>query len=235
VSFQDLRSFLSLLRSRQLLIEVDEPVSTHLEAADILARNDGRPVFFSNVEGHPGFRIVGGIGSSREYFALALGIPSNRLLFAMKDALEHPKPPEILQDAPWMEEEGESLEALPFLRHWPGDGGAYATASIMFLRTPDGENASFHRLLRLDGKRMVARLVEGRGAHKAWLSTDQDLPVAIAIGMPPHILLAASMSPPGGLFEIHLANALSPTPLTPAPITVNTLQTFFIKFTKPSI
>ncbi len=218
MNFQDLRSFLETLKSRGLLIEIGSPVSTHLEAASILAQNDGTAVLLSNIKEHPGFMVAGGIGSRRDHFALALGVPSDRLLFSMKEALEHPSEPEILQTAPWMDEEASSLEELPFLKHWPGDAGAYSTASVMFLMTPEGENASFHRLLRLDGKRMVARLVEGRGAHRAWISAEGDIPIAIAIGLPPHILLAASMSPPGWLFEMHLANALSPTPLVEAPI-----------------
>ena len=215
---QDLRSFLELLKSEGLLVEIDKPVSTRFEIASMLAERDGTPMLFTNVKGHPGFRVLGGIGSKREYFALALGISSDRLLFALKDALEHPKQPEMHSEAPWMEERAESLDDIPFLWHWPGDGGAYATASIMFLMTPEGENASFHRLLKIDGRHMVARLVEGRSAHRAWTDTEEDIPVAISIGLPPHILLAASMSPPEGLFEMLLANSLSSTPLAESPI-----------------
>jgi UbiD family decarboxylase len=40
------------------------------------------------------------------------------------------------------------------------------------------------------------------------------LPVAIAIGCPPHVLLAASMSPPMGVDELSIAQGLAPTPLT---------------------
>jgi UbiD family decarboxylase len=55
--------------------------------------------------------------------------------------------------------------------------------------------------------------VENRGTHSAWTKTEGDLPVAIAIGLPLHILLAASMSPAPGVFEMDIAQALAPTPL----------------------
>jgi UbiD family decarboxylase len=39
------------------------------------------------------------------------------------------------------------------------------------------------------------------------------LPVAICIGLPPHVLLAASMAPPPGVDEMSIAQALAPTPM----------------------
>ena len=71
----------------------------------------------------------------------------------------------------------------------------------------------FHRLLRLDKRRMVARVVEGRGTHTALMKVQDDLPVAICIGLPPHVLLAAAMSPPPGVDELTIAQALAPTPV----------------------
>ncbi len=219
----DLRGFIREVENRGLLEQVPRPVSPDLEVARILAAEDGAPVLFRSVEGYPGYRMVGGIGSDRRYYALALGVPPDRLLFRLREALATPVPPPVDSGAPWMEVEEPAVDLLrvPFLRHWPGDGGYYATASVVFLRVPGNgyENVSFHRLLRLDSTHLVARLVEGRGAHTAWTRSKGDVPVAIAIGLPPHILLAASMSPPEGVFEMHLAQAMAPTPLVEAPLT----------------
>ena len=115
MSYQDLRSFLALLKAKGLLAEIDEPVDTRFEIASVLAERDGTPMLFTNVQGHPGFRIVGGIGSRREHFSLALGISSDRLLFAMRDALEHPRAPDLLQEAPWLENRLDSIDRIPFL------------------------------------------------------------------------------------------------------------------------
>jgi UbiD family decarboxylase len=60
---------------------------------------------------------------------------------------------------------------------------------------------------------VAARLVERRGAEVAWQKTATDLPVAICIGLPLHVLLAASMAPPPGVDELTIAEALAPTPV----------------------
>jgi UbiD family decarboxylase len=108
------------------------------------------------------------------------------------------------------------LTALPFLTHYAADAGAYASAAVAFINDPDtGPNASYHRLLRLDRTRVAARLVERRGTDSAWRkSGPAGLPVAICIGLPPHVLLAASMAPPPGVDEMIIAAALAPTPMT---------------------
>ena len=109
-----------------------------------------------------------------------------------------------------------NLEALPFLTHYAGDAGPYASAAVAFINDPDtGPNASYHRLLRLDRSRVAARLVERRGTETAWRKSSgrADLPVAICIGLPLHVLLAASMAPPPGVDELTIAQALAPTPM----------------------
>ncbi|RLC62138.1 MAG: hypothetical protein DRI80_07125 [Chloroflexota bacterium] len=68
-------------------------------------------------------------------------------------------------------------------------------------------------MMVLDETRFAARLVEGRGTHTAWGKVTGDLPVAIAIGCPIQVLLAAAMSPPKGVDELSIAHALAPTPL----------------------
>ena len=106
------------------------------------------------------------------------------------------------------------LEALPFLTHYAQDGGAYATSAVAFIDDPEtGPNASFHRLLRLDKRRLAARLVERRGAETAWRKSADGIPVAIGIGLPLHVLLAASLAPPPGVDEMRIAEALARTPM----------------------
>jgi UbiD family decarboxylase len=108
-----------------------------------------------------------------------------------------------------------NLDVIPFLTHYAADAGAYASAAVAFINDPDtGPNASYHRLLRLDRTHVAARLVERRGTETAWRkSGPAGLPVAICIGLPPHVLLAASMAPPPGVDEMFIAAALAPTPM----------------------
>lgn len=213
--YPSLRTFLDWAQQAGHLVTVQRPVSAHLEAARVALALDGRPVLFTHIK-DSAYRIVAGVCSDRRYFAHALGCEPHELLFRLADALAHPEPPPVLSTAPCQEviEPRVDLTQIPFLFHWEGDAGPYATAAIAIVEDPDtGPNVSFHRLLRLDERRCAARIVEGRGTDIAWRKAAGNLPVAICIGLPPHILLAASMSPPPGLCELDIAHALAPTPL----------------------
>lgn len=172
----------------------------------------------------PFSRVVTGLASDRRHFALALGCEPDQVLFRLTEAFQHPQPAPLVENAPCQEvvEQPGDLNTLPFLKHWPNDAGPYATAAIAIIRDPAlalsadpgaGLNASFHRLLRLDSHRLAARIVERRGTDTAWRRTTGDLPVAVCIGLPLHILLAASMAPAPGVSELDIAHALAPTPL----------------------
>jgi len=184
--------------------------------ASVIYRHDGRPVLFNQVNSYPGWRVLAGLASAREYFAMALGVPVGQLVQRMVAALEQPVAPPLASQAACQEviEPEVDLNRLPILRHFAFDGGRYVTAGILILNDPDhGPNAAFHRLLQLDKRRFAARVVEGRGTDRALRKVSGDLPVAICIGNGLPALLAASMSPPDGVNELAVANALAPTPV----------------------
>ena len=238
----DLHQFIASAETAGYLITVDREVDPYLEAARLAAEVDGRPILFRRVKGSP-FPAIAGVCSDRRYFGLALGVPADQVMFRLAEALAaaltpdpSPNPgrgePSSLKSgtgepvspqnwgaggAPCQEivEPKVNLEALPFLTHYAGDAGAYASAAVAFINDPEtGPNASYHRLLRLDRTRVAARLVERRGTETAWRrSGPAGLPVAICIGLPPHVLLAASMAPPPGVDEMSIAQALAPTPM----------------------
>jgi UbiD family decarboxylase len=202
------------------LVRIEPQVSPYLEMARIIhaleARDAGRAALFEQVTGYPGWRVVAGLCASRESIGRALGVPAERLLFILARAMEEPLPPPLVDEAPCQQvvQQQVDLNKLPILTHSRADAGPYVTSGVAVIHDPDyGRNASFHRLLRLDERRFAARLVEKRGTHTALSKTDGDLPVAIAIGCPVHVLLAASMSPPPGVDELAIAHALAYTPL----------------------
>ena len=81
------------------------------------------------------------------------------------------------------------------MKFYPGDAGRYITAGIVFARLDGVENASIHRMLVLDERRVVARLVEGRHTHgmlMAALDRGEKLPVAVAIGVHPAVTFAST-------------------------------------------
>jgi UbiD family decarboxylase len=198
------------------LVRIDAPVSSQLEAAGILAALDGKPVLLTNVDG--GWRVLSGLCASRERIARCLGVSSTDLLLVLAQAMDTPAPPPLVPSAPCQEVvmEPPDLRELPILKHLEGDGGPYITAGVAIIEDPEyGRNACFHRLMVIGPREMVARVVEGRGTHTAWSRTRADLPIAIAIGAPLSVLLAASMSPPKGVDELAIAHAISPIELVP--------------------
>ncbi len=212
----NIRTFLDSAHKKGWLVTIDRPVNPDLELAAVAAALDGRPVLFNHVVGYPDWRVVTGLASARRHFALGLGRQQDQVLFGLAAALARPQPAPVAASAPCQEivHRPGDLNRLPILRHLPKDPGPYITAGVLITRDSEtGLNASYHRLLQLDDRHFVARLVENRGVHSAWQKTQRDLPVAIAIGLPLHILLAASMSPAAGVFEMDIAQALAPTPL----------------------
>jgi UbiD family decarboxylase len=211
-----LRETIELARSSGDLIEINAAASPHLEMAHITHRHDGRPVLFTSVVGHPGWRVLAGVASARRYFAAALGVSPETLVHTLVGALERPVTPETVTEAPCQEvvvPHGD-LTRLPILRHFPFDGGPYVTSGILILDDPElGTNVAFHRLMQLDAHRFAARVVEGRGTDAALQKTQNDLPVAVCIGNSLPVLLAAAMSAPPGQSELAIANALTPTPV----------------------
>ena len=182
---------------------------------------DGQPVLFNAPTSFPSWRVLSGMCAQRQYFAQSLTCTVDNLIRRMADAMEHPDLPLLLKDAPCQEvvEAEVNLTRLPIPRYHPDDGGPYITAGVVIIKDLDfGRNIAFHRMMMLDERRFTARLVEGRGTHTAWLKaveapSPRDLPVAIAIGCPIQVLLAAAMSPDKGVDELSIAHALAPTPL----------------------
>ena len=211
----NLRELLGELARRGELAVVKRPVSVEREAAAVIAALQGQPVILESCQ--PGnWRVAANLLARREIVALGLGVPTDALPARLVEALRNPRRPARVDEALCQEEmEPEvNLEALPILTHGPRDAGPYVTAGVLIVADPEtGPNVAFHRLLRLDRLRFAARLVEGRGTHTAWSKTDRDLPVAVCLGVPIQVLVAAAMSPPAGVDELHIAEALAPTPV----------------------
>ena len=211
----DLREFLLAADSAGFLLHHAAVADPYLEIARLALANDGWPLLFDHVKDSP-FRVVAGVCSDRRYFGLALGVPADQVIFQLAEGLARPQIPPCVERGPCQEVvmPQVDLEQIPFLTHYPEDGGPYASSAVVFINDPQGgRNASYHRLLRLDRDRVAARLVERRGTETAWRNSADGIPVGICIGLPLHVLLAASMAPAPGVDEMTVAQALAPTPM----------------------
>jgi UbiD family decarboxylase len=107
------------------------------------------------------------------------------------------------------------LLRLPVLTHFQGDGGPYITAGVVVSELNGRLNAAVHRLMVMGKDRLAARLVPGRHTHQLYLAArerGEDLPVAIALGVDPTVLIAASTRVPPER-EFHYASALRRRPV----------------------
>lgn len=215
----DLRTFLDELETAGKLQHIVDPTDPYFEVARKIAAQDGRPLLFEQLTGYPNWRMVAGYVAQRTHFARALGCKPAALNQRMSEAITHPATAPLVEGAPCQEvvTTDVDLRSLPIPRYHPLDGGAYITAGVTVVQDPDlGRNLSFHRMLVRDEKHFTARIVEKRGTHTAWQKRPEGLPIAVCIGLPPHVLLAAAMSPDQTVDETSIAHALAPTPLVRA-------------------
>ena len=211
-----LRQFIEWARESGALIEVNVPADPYLELARILHALDGKPILFNQLAGYPPWRALSGLCGQRAHFAAALGCEISDLTSRTAWALDNPLPPRVGPNAPCQSVvlPDTDLTRLPIPRYHVLDGGPYITAGIVVVNDPDyGRNAAIHRLMLVDEKRLAIRAVERRGTHTAMSKNLDNLPVAVAVGCPVHSLLAAAMSPPKGIDEFSIANALAPLDL----------------------
>ena len=207
-----MRGFLEDLDRTGDLVRVKREVSTRYEMAGVASKVDGRAVLFENVAGAKGYRVAAGVCGSRGALARAVGVDAAELLPRILQAIEEPKPFEVVDEGPCQEvvEDTVDLRSLPILTHCEKDGGPYVTAGIAVAHDREyGYNASYHRLMVLGRDRVAARILPRhldeyikRGARK----------VGIAIGNHPAFLFASAVSCEIGKSELAVANALKGMP-----------------------
>ena len=193
------------------VIQIDEELDAEYEAAKVLRKYPKETVMLNNIKGYD-IPVVSGICNTREKIAQSLGCQVDEILYKIIDGMNNPTPVSKFID---LVDEYDSkrvdLGKIPILTHYKRDGGAYITAGVVFARDPETgiQNASIHRMMVLDNKRLVIRIVPRnlytyfQNAQKA----GKDLDIAIAIGMDPAILLASTTSIPIDYNEMEVANA----------------------------
>lgn len=189
-----MRDYIARMREEGGAIEVTEPVSTVYDAPRRSAQTD-RMLLFNDLGN--GWRGVMNLVSDRASIARALDLPPDRVLSTLADARFDGQ---VRVDGP-LSTVRPDLDQVPVMKHYPLDAGRYLTAGIVYSRYGGVENASVHRMLVQGKDRLVARIVEGRhtfNLHRQAREAGESLPVAIAIGVHPAVMLAACTRVPEG-------------------------------------
>jgi len=204
------RDFVDQLDREGMLTRIKKEVSTDYEMAGIMAAMNEKPVFFENVKNSE-MPVVGGLVSSVDLIAKALGMETTKVIPKLYDAINNPIKPEVVNEGSCQEvvEEDVDLTKLPIMRYTEKDGGKYIPSAIAIIKDPElGRNMCFHRLMFIDKNRFVPRLVENRGTYNALQKTGGELDIAFCIGNPTSVLLSAATSLAPGVDELSMANAL---------------------------
>ncbi len=208
------REFVEKLRKEGKLIELRKPASLKLELAGVLAALDGKAVYTEKIAELPGSaRIAGNVFSTRELICDYFGIRKEEIIPRLIHAISKPsKPTEVpTAQAPVLElAEDVDLTKLPIPLHAPKDGGAYFSSAVVIAKDKElGQNCSFHRMMVLGKDRAVARILH-RHLEAFIERNGGELDVAIVVGAPINVLLAAATSIELGKDEMEIANSLMP-------------------------
>ncbi|HPE52329.1 MAG TPA: UbiD family decarboxylase, partial [Methanothrix soehngenii] len=188
------RGFLDDLEGSGLMNHVRDPVSPFEEVTE---RSWGSgPILFDDVSGH---KCCLNILGTRDLLARALGIPAEDMVRHLSQ-IGCQGPVREVDWSSFMENVSQpDLSRLPIMTYFPGDGGPYITSGVVVSRFEDKINACVHRLMVLGKDRLAARLVPGRHTHQLYeaaLAKGKEVAVAVAIGVDPLVLMAASTRVP---------------------------------------
>jgi 2,5-furandicarboxylate decarboxylase 1 len=215
----DLRSFLSVLEEAGQLVRIRKPVALEYELADVAAALERRrqpAPLFESVTGSR-WPIFASAVANQTRAALALECDRAEVVEIMHHALEPANgiPPVRVEETAWKAHvlTGDEVDVrrLPIPTHAVGDGGPFITGGVTVSRDPvSGRgNLSYNRM-QVKGPRVLGfNLNEWRHVRQFFdvqESKEEPLPIAIAIGLDPAIMIAAGARYPDD--ELLIAGAI---------------------------
>ncbi|KAF7549679.1 hypothetical protein G7Z17_g6230 [Cylindrodendrum hubeiense] len=235
------RSFVQALKDDNDLVEINEECDADLEVGAIIRKvceNDERAPLFNKLKGQNEnglWRILGAPNSLRsdptqKYGRLArhLGLPPSATMKEILDKMvatktATPIPPVTVETGSCKEfrltPDQFDLTTLPSPLLHQSDGGKYVqTYGMHIVQSPDGKwtNWSIARAMVYDKNHLVGLLIEPQHIwqiHQMWKKEGKDMPWALAFGVPPAAIMAASMPLPDGLSEAEYIGSLAGSPI----------------------
>ncbi|MFZ5518414.1 MAG: UbiD family decarboxylase [Candidatus Zhuqueibacterota bacterium] len=204
----DFRTCIDNERIQNNVIVCEDALSPHLELTKKIIELEPSPALLSGVGAIP---VAANLFCSRNSMARHLDLPQDTFLPSLarklkSDPIHIHNSGSIFGEREWP---AIDLNDLPILFHYPGDGGKYITSAVWIVNdAQSGRNLSYHRMMVIDGRRGAVRVVENRGMHQAIHHAGGRASVAICLGAPPAVLLAAALSPAASVDEMELAGKL---------------------------
>lgn len=195
---------------------------------------EGPAMMFNHVTGFPDTRVLTGLMASRKRVGLMFHHDFHTLGQFLNDAVDHPVPPVVVDDAPAHEVihkatdpdfDIRKLVAAP--TNTPEDAGPYITVGVVLgsNKAKTMSDVTIHRMVLEDKDKLGIYIMPG-GRHigafaKEYEAANEPMPVTINIGLDPAITIGCTFEPPTtplGYNELGVAGAIrqEAVGLTPA-------------------
>lgn len=213
-----LREFIQQLHDAGQLAVVEKEVDPRDISA--LITSSPKAVLLKNVREY-GFPVIGGVVKDADKVALALGCKPSEVAWKLLDAMQHLTPTVTVTDAPLKEViipgDQVDLTAIPQVLQHRKDGGPYIGSGVQFAKHPKwGPDAGMYRHMFRTVNTMGVDFNtpnDIRMFYSEAYEQGKPLEMAVAIGLHPIELIAASAPLPVGTFEMELAGALRGEPV----------------------
>ncbi|NLR10050.1 MULTISPECIES: UbiD family decarboxylase [Lactobacillaceae] len=195
---------------------------------------EGPAMMFNNVKGFPGTRVLMGLMASRKRVGMMFHHDYQTLGQFLNDAVEHPVPPVMVEDAPAHEVVHKATDPDFDIRklvaaptNTPEDAGPYITVGVVLgsNKAKTMSDVTIHRMVLEDKDTLGIYIMPG-GRHigafaKEYEAVNEPMPVTINIGLDPAITIGCTFEPPTtplGYNELGVAGAIrqEAVGLTPA-------------------
>ena len=232
MAYADLREYLDVLGEKGYLKWVEREVDKDWEISAVARAVSQQPpseryaLGFRKVKGYDIPVVVGTIAANRDIYATALEIPGDRdsIIDKWSNAFANPVKCREVKDAPCQEvvldEQRVDLNKFP-IPTWvrAKDANPYITAPCMISKDPATgiQNVGIYRMEVKGANRtgMLWDLPSQHGAihYKMWEDLNKPMPVCVAIGVDPTVLMAAGGKAMYGVDELDVAGTLRGEPL----------------------
>lgn len=196
-----MRDHIGNLADEGLFRRVSKPVDKDWEIGCMarwiyqgLSEEERFGICFDNVDGYATPVMTAVLGASREVYARALSVDTDEIHDHWRKALNNPKDPVLVDDAPVQQHvkrgEEASLDDLPIPVWTPRkDAGPYVTALVVTKNRETGnQNMATYRCYVRDGQTIAINLTPGRHGHmhyQTFAEQGEPAPIAIAIAAEP--------------------------------------------------
>lgn len=231
-----LRDYLKDLEGRGQLLRVRREVDPKFELNAVVRRiqnGPNLPVLFERVRG-TSHQVVSNLFGDYCRIAGLLNADIDQLARTWAERMGAPLPVEVEPTAEKIALEEIPLAAVPHVTFAEKDVGPYLTSGVVVARDPqtDVVNLSYHRMQIVSDTELRCRLSTSGDLFRIQQIAEKEgrpLPVAVAIGLPPIVSLAAATTAGPMISEYDVAARLAgrrfatrPSPVSGMPVPVST-------------